>query len=526
MQIIQQVTRGKECAVVRKKKLARNRGSYWRRDRMSLLSPDIVIGSVLSFTSHKDLCRLQTVSRVFRDAARTDSIWRALVLSEGLLVEEEIVPAMLSLGLANHRQLFEALVRIGLPNGVVGYWRADFRKHSQAPPNDLVENFEARGELLRIYVTVGGILCESILAHGTRRGVFRVKITPPRNGQGSLGIVVFPLEDEFLIGGLSSPPGVEPAQPTTSDQSTHADTRSSQSDSSKRTRNVCIKRDGDGFILSRGSTTGRYSKLHQNQFQGTGNTDQSDYPQGMCGLWTGTYGSHGLEVVHVALGLADSALRAMFLDNAQVDARVAPTVTRGGPTEDGDNWDTSSTLSGATSTSVDSTGSNGEENIGGDGAGTGARTVAVLGAAPLSPRAAVSTSTFLYGTKVIGDRNVPAGKCSFMVDLSRAYDPQEELANDMRPAMLLSSGAANITDLGARLPLIERWHRGWGQINREPRVWSPELVDVEFIVYRAGSGQVEFSVMWSEPLMVVRMVVDFKRVRGCEGQWPRWGGGC
>lgn len=127
----------------------------------------------------------------------------------------------------------------------------------------------------------------------------------------------------------------------------------------------------------------------------------------------------------------------------------------------------------------------------------------------------------LFGFKVTGDDNVPAGKTSFVIDLSTEFDVDEELRSDSRPVVTFLPTGAVMANLANRRQQIACWRNGRGQINRVPGRWSPEWVDVEFVEYRAGS-RCAFSVIFRQPNQAVRVVMDFERAFGYEEEWPQW----
>ncbi|CAM9514608.1 unnamed protein product, partial [Hapterophycus canaliculatus] len=122
---------------------------------------------------------------------------------------------------------------------------------------------------------------------------------------------------------------------------------------------------------------------------------------------------------------------------------------------------------------------------------------------------AVNPPSQLFGFKVTGDDNVPAGKTSFVIDLTTEFDVEDELRSDSRPLVMFLPTGAVMANLANRREQISRWRKGRGQINRVPGRWSPEWVDVEFVEYRAGS-RCAFSVIFRQPTQAVRVVMNFE----------------
>eukprot|EP00752_Nemacystus_decipiens_P003453 g3188.t1 len=143
------------------------------------------------------------------------------------------------------------------------------------------------------------------------------------------------------------------------------------------------------------------------------------------------------------------------------------------------------------------------------------------GAAAADGDATAAVPSQLFGFKVTGDENVPAGKTSFVIDLGTGFDVDEELRSDSRPVVMFLPSGAVMANLANRRDQISAWHKGRGQINRVPGRWLPEWVDVEFVAYRPGS-RCAFSVIFRQPAQAVRVVMDFERAHGCEEGWPQW----
>lgn len=127
----------------------------------------------------------------------------------------------------------------------------------------------------------------------------------------------------------------------------------------------------------------------------------------------------------------------------------------------------------------------------------------------------------LFGVKVTGDANVPAGKVSFAVDMEKVCDIDQELEADSRPVVLFVPGGAVMANLSNRRASMSMWRKARGQINRTPGRWCPEWVDVDFVAYEPGA-RCQFSVVFKQPSVAVRVLIDFERVLGPEAEWPQW----
>lgn len=139
---------------------------------------------VATFTSCTDLCHLGCVSKRFSALPRDESMWALRALD--ILPVRQLYAAMSELHLTSFRQLVEVFTRIGIPGGVLGFWRADalssgswaaaqlelLSSTTQGPTAaaTAANEAEACGELLRISLDSGGFLCESIAPNGTSRG--------------------------------------------------------------------------------------------------------------------------------------------------------------------------------------------------------------------------------------------------------------------------------------------------------------------------------------------------------------------
>lgn len=141
-----------------------------------------IINLVATFASCGDLCTLSFVCKRFRPVASQDDLWELRAL-DVLPSRDQLLSAMAELHLSSFRQLVEAFARVGIPGGVLGFWRAEVPAKSWAEQLELssrllsspgeqglaAEETDMRGELLRISLSAGGFLCESIASNGTRR---------------------------------------------------------------------------------------------------------------------------------------------------------------------------------------------------------------------------------------------------------------------------------------------------------------------------------------------------------------------
>lgn len=305
--------------------------------------------------------------------------------------------------------------------------------------------------------------------------------------------------------------------------------------------------------------------------------------QSLCGLWCAPYGSHGLEIVQLstesscspfdgeAAAAAAAALAAdvaeiarfpsggggaarsswsgasisRMTDGSESVCTSAPATDDGDGSEagfcsgsesgDGDaEADDTAAAAAASSVSVDDgmrttskrkrrrhrTNQQQQMPVAAVAAGDAGGTPTAVDSDATTTTATAAPSQ-LFGFKVTGDENVPAGKTSFVIDLNTGFDVDEELRSDSRPVVMFLPSGAVMANLANRREQISTWHKGHGQINRVPGRWLPEWVDVEFVAYRPGS-RCAFSVIFRQPAQAVRVVIDFERAHGCEEGWPQW----
>eukprot|EP01031_Cornospumella_fuschlensis_P039699 gene39699-48336_t len=120
----------------------------------------------------------------------------------------------------------------------------------------------------------------------------------------------------------------------------------------------------------------------------------------------------------------------------------------------------------------------------------------------------------LHGLKVTGDPNVPASQLSFCINLMSLLDISEALLQDQRPVVIFPSLqlppiVISLLDRRAHMLL---WARGYGQINRNPNVWSPEWVGCGFILYKTSlpDSLARFTVVWDDESDMFRHGMDFR----------------
>lgn len=152
-------------------------------DTTQMVGEDI-ISLVATFASWRALCTLGCVCRRFAPVAARESLWELRAL-DIIPSRPQLRSALSELNLSSYRQLVEVFTRIGIPGGVLGFWRADAPVRSWRAQLELssrllssssmlcgptAQEIEARGELLRISLADGGFLCESVSPNGTSRG--------------------------------------------------------------------------------------------------------------------------------------------------------------------------------------------------------------------------------------------------------------------------------------------------------------------------------------------------------------------
>ncbi|CAB1103302.1 unnamed protein product [Ectocarpus sp. CCAP 1310/34] len=542
-------------------------------DKTRLLDDD-TINVVASFASCHDLCVLAEVCRRFSPLPFCDDLWELRAL-DILPSVPQVHSAMSQLKLTSFRQLVEAFTLIGIPGGVLGFWQAeaptlawDVQQQQQGGlDGTTVQQPEARGELLRITLEAGGFLCESIAPSGTRRRIFTIRVSKTPTGRIKIGFFCLEKESALTIGGDNDSwvPGDSMAEALA--RYTFAIPGS--------TRRTPIRASGTkAFFLERNDgRTCRYVKLTAPPASSPGGA-AAGAVKNLCGLWCAPYGSHGLEIIQLstdpscspneetaaAAVKAATVVKLSSLSQSWAGGRGGRRGSVSGSSTsrvtDGSESVCTSTpatdADGSEADSCDEAGGSSEAAGGGGGGGGGGEDdssdghgdiesvlddgclasiarrkgnslhhadTATAGSGAGAGDASVPSQ--LFGFKVTGDDNVPAGKTSFVIDLSTDFDVDEELRSDSRPVVTFLPTGAVMANLANRRQQISCWRKGRGQINRVPGRWSPEWVDVEFVEYRAGS-RCAFSVIFRQPNQAVRVVMDFERALGCEEEWPQW----
>lgn len=116
----------------------------------------------------------------------------------------------------------------------------------------------------------------------------------------------------------------------------------------------------------------------------------------------------------------------------------------------------------------------------------------------------------LRGLKVTGDKNVPAGEVSFIIDLERTSHPLNP--HDMRPIIISNAMGMFFANMEQRLSDAVITCEGRGCINRIPGIWNPEHVPLTFMAYRGGPGsQCAFSLVFEDQSEAYRHGIDFAR---------------
>lgn len=120
----------------------------------------------------------------------------------------------------------------------------------------------------------------------------------------------------------------------------------------------------------------------------------------------------------------------------------------------------------------------------------------------------------LQALKITGDRNVPAGKYSFCIDLLNTIDLHVPFVQDTRPIIIFPPDRDNpvLTNWEQRIPAMQFCARGLGQINRVPGVWNPEWVRCGFVLYKMpiGDQRAMFSIIWDDENDNFRHAMDFR----------------
>lgn len=284
----------------------------------------------------------------------------------------------------------------------------------------------------------------------------------------------------------------------------------------------------------------------------------------LCGLWCAPYGNHGLEIIQISV---DAPEGPMWEDVAGATSSGSPGLSSAGDiteevgertresgqgmrAEDGDEEvgeveplvdavgcgdsqeTTSSSASVCTSRAATDDDSDYDHDMASEDGDNDVEADSACAAREARERCSSNATVHndavescshprLFGTKVTGDANVPAGEVSFAVAMDKSCDIDEELEADRRSVILFTTGGAVMADLSNRRPSIVLWRKARGQINRIPGQWNPEWVDVDFVAYQPGA-RCAFSVVFRQPSQAFRVILDFERVLGTKESWPEW----
>jgi hypothetical protein len=122
----------------------------------------------------------------------------------------------------------------------------------------------------------------------------------------------------------------------------------------------------------------------------------------------------------------------------------------------------------------------------------------------------------LQGLKITGDPNVPSNQLSFCINIQSLLDINAAFNQDNRPIIIFPPDRQNpiVISLQQRLPMVQLWARGYGQINRDPNVWAPEWVRCAFILYKqplcGEAHRAMFSILWDDEHDYFRHAMDFR----------------
>lgn len=155
----------------------------WSASDPTLAVSDDIILMTATFLNLAELSAFGCVCRRFTTVQARETVWKLRALD--VLPAEEVEAAMSALDLTSHRQLLEIFTRVGIPHGVLGFWKTDSpapswsnagrpfhgRVSSTTSSTELSmgECADARGELLRIRLVSSGFLCETV----TPKGAFK-----------------------------------------------------------------------------------------------------------------------------------------------------------------------------------------------------------------------------------------------------------------------------------------------------------------------------------------------------------------
>lgn len=340
----------------------------------------------------------------------------------------------------------------------------------------------------------------------------------------------------------------------------------------------CSEPSASALAAARPRGSGTPEECHQRHAQGEQcqMVPPHKVAQHLNGLWCAPYGSHGLEIIQLSLGSALGAAEAGVQTRPAAEAEAAKASDEASPATEfafSTSGDSACTSAPATDSSEAGFNCRGVDGAGGwcssvesDDSDTDERTCEASPSCCSSKSAASSLDsschrpmrceesrnrlaskrrgstrkdshnhddeksgggaepavpTQLFGVKITGDANVPAGKTSFAIDLDRDCNIDTELEADRRPVILFLPTGAVMANLANRRSNIALWRKGRGQINRVPGRWAPEWVDVDLVVYHEGF-RCGFSVVLRQPSQAVSVIMDFEKSLGSKGDWPQW----
>ncbi|CAN0217997.1 unnamed protein product [Pylaiella littoralis] len=459
----------------------------------------------------------------------------------------------------------------------------DASSHQGGDGATTAQELEARGELLRITLEAGGFVCESIAGNGTCLRIFTIRVSTAPNGTVKIGFFSLEKESCLAFGGDDGAwmPGDSMAEAKARytfaipGSTERAPIRASgakafflEREGGRTCRYVKLAAPRPPASCRKSASCSTSSSLSPPAVAVAQAVEGG--AQGLCGLWCAPYGSHGLEIIHLSTDPSCSpSAGAAAAAAAAVAAAVAAESTKSLPSSPvrssssswsrGDGGRAGSCSGVSTCRMTDDTESAYTSAPATDGAGSeegdssddesvssevSSRTPATsrrrkrtnhaAGSSTVAAREGdddvddgggggggeASVPTQLFGSKVTGDDNVPAGKTSFVIDLKTKFDVDQELQSDSRPGVMFLPTGAVMANLANRRGHMSSWCKGVAQINRVPGRWLPEWVDVEFVQYRAGL-RCAFSVIFRQPTQAVRVVMDFERAPGCK-EWPQW----
>jgi hypothetical protein len=120
----------------------------------------------------------------------------------------------------------------------------------------------------------------------------------------------------------------------------------------------------------------------------------------------------------------------------------------------------------------------------------------------------------LQALKITGDKNVPAGQLSFVIDILNTMDIVVPFVQDTRPIIMFPPDRTNpvLINWQQRIPNMQFFARGLGQINRVPGTWNPEWVLCGFVFYKSPMAETEtvFSIVWDDENDHFRHAMDFR----------------